>query len=154
MSDAPAPCSCPLAGYCERHQREKYPHLHKLCQTREDYRAAWDAKAKGEPYVPTLAQQLINVSKSAAKWIKAGRPRRSPEAIAELFVICQGCEFYVTKGDGVGKCGACGCWLKKNGGMMNKLEWATEACPRSKWQATVQLDPMPADHPHSQPSSQ
>jgi hypothetical protein len=35
-------CSCPLAGWCERHKLNKSDHLHKLCQTRDDYRLAWD----------------------------------------------------------------------------------------------------------------
>lgn len=25
-------CECPVAGFCQRHQIEKTPHLHKLCQ--------------------------------------------------------------------------------------------------------------------------
>lgn len=36
------PCSCPLAGYCERHRVEKGKHWHYLCQTRSDYRDKWD----------------------------------------------------------------------------------------------------------------
>jgi hypothetical protein len=36
-------CTCPLAGWCERHSVAKGNHWHSLCQRREDYRKAWDA---------------------------------------------------------------------------------------------------------------
>lgn len=36
------PCSCPLAGYCDRHKITKPETWHKLCQTREGYRNLWD----------------------------------------------------------------------------------------------------------------
>jgi len=36
------PCSCSEPGYCDRHKRQKTPHLWKLCQTRPEYRALWD----------------------------------------------------------------------------------------------------------------
>lgn len=38
----PVPCSCPLAGWCERHRLNKTDAQHKLCQTRANYRKAWD----------------------------------------------------------------------------------------------------------------
>ena len=36
------PCSCPLSGYCKRHGIHKPDGWHRLCQSRDDYRAAWD----------------------------------------------------------------------------------------------------------------
>lgn len=36
------PCTCPLAGYCDRHRVKKSDVWHQLCQSRVDYRAAWD----------------------------------------------------------------------------------------------------------------
>lgn len=36
------PCDCPMSGWCSRHGVEKTTVLHKLCQTRENYRRAWD----------------------------------------------------------------------------------------------------------------
>lgn len=35
-------CTCPLAGFCDRHVIEKHEHWHSLCQTNELYREAWD----------------------------------------------------------------------------------------------------------------
>lgn len=41
-SQSPSSCTCPLAGYCEKHRVNKTEHWHHLCQTRQDYRQAWD----------------------------------------------------------------------------------------------------------------
>ena len=37
------PCSCPIAGFCDRHKIHKGDHYFRLCQEREDYRTKWDA---------------------------------------------------------------------------------------------------------------
>ena len=36
-------CVCKEPGYCERHGCKKYPAWWKLCQTRDDYFALWEA---------------------------------------------------------------------------------------------------------------
>lgn len=36
-------CTCPLAGFCDRHLIEKHEGWHKLCQENALYREAWDA---------------------------------------------------------------------------------------------------------------
>lgn len=40
---ATAGCVCEQPGWCERHQCHKTPHWHRLCQTRPDYYAMWEA---------------------------------------------------------------------------------------------------------------
>jgi len=40
-------CECPLAGFCERHQLHKGEKWHRLCQSSESYREAWDRRAAG-----------------------------------------------------------------------------------------------------------
>lgn len=35
-------CECPNPGFCKRHNMEKGPHLHRLCQTRLDYFVMWE----------------------------------------------------------------------------------------------------------------
>jgi hypothetical protein len=35
-------CECAEPGWCERHKMMKPAHWHHLCQTRENYRLAWD----------------------------------------------------------------------------------------------------------------
>jgi len=41
-STLPSECTCPLAGFCERHNVNKHPHWWELCQSRLDYRDKWD----------------------------------------------------------------------------------------------------------------
>jgi len=44
------PCSCLIAGWCDRHAMHKHGHWHQLCQTKESYRRAWDAhRGPGQP---------------------------------------------------------------------------------------------------------
>jgi len=35
-------CECVEAGWCRRHQCQKTPHWHFLCQTRPDYFVLWE----------------------------------------------------------------------------------------------------------------
>lgn len=52
MSDPSVPvadCSCPLAGYCERHRMHKGEVLHRHCRTNIRYRSLWDSRAAGLP---------------------------------------------------------------------------------------------------------
>lgn len=60
-----SPCECPLAGWCERHQRKKSVRQHQLCLTSEEYRALWDAQSgkSGEPssdFGAELARQFAD----------------------------------------------------------------------------------------------
>jgi hypothetical protein len=64
-----------------------------------------------------------------AKWTAAGFPVRSDEEVNRLHEqVCTPCKNYQSRGDGVGRCGLCGCRLNLSRGM-NKLLWATESCP-------------------------
>ena len=46
-------CTCPEPGWCERHKMHKTPHLHRLCQTRPAYFAAWErGDGPGQRIVP------------------------------------------------------------------------------------------------------
>jgi hypothetical protein len=58
-------------------------------------------------------------------------PVRSPEAIAGLYDReCQPCEHFIQLDAERGRCGLCGCGLKRYpGAWFNKLEWATTQCP-------------------------
>lgn len=38
-------CVCPGPGFCERHECDKNEHFHRLCSTRPDYFALWEAGA-------------------------------------------------------------------------------------------------------------
>lgn len=76
-----------------------------------------------------------------AQWVAAGKPRRSPEWIAELWDICEPCENYdptMTTPGGVGGCRLCGCHISPDGEKdLNKLVWPTQKCDADKWPASI-----------------
>lgn len=60
-------CTCPIAGYCARHRVDKTEHWHKLCQTRDDYRAAWDAgRGPGQSRKPLTPEKMARLERSKA----------------------------------------------------------------------------------------
>ncbi len=57
-------CTCPLAGWCERHQVVKHKTWHKLCQSHAKYRAAWDeGRGPGQARAPLTPAQLAKKEK-------------------------------------------------------------------------------------------
>ena len=64
-----------------------------------------------------------------------GSPVRKQEEIDVIFNICTQCKFYKKNTETEGKCGVCGCFLKKTGYLLNKIAWATTRCPleEPKW---------------------
>lgn len=83
--------------------------------------------------------QFTRFAMAMGAWLKAGRPRREPEWVAETFEnTCLGCEAYRPKrrtplGD-KGICGDCGCHVSgSNMSLRNKLVLPTEKCPRGLW---------------------
>ena len=66
-----------------------------------------------------------------ARWIKAGRPLRTDEEVAEIVVVCKECDKY--KADS-GRCSLCGCKILTPGmAILSKAKLGTERCPRDKW---------------------
>ena len=122
------PCDCPLAGWCDRHKREKTPHLHKLCQTDERYRSKWDKEAPKQSAIAKAAR----LTTAVGKWMAAGQPVRNQDEIDIAFATCGTCEFYKPSSDDSGTCGKCGCYVNRRG-MLNKIRMATESCPIGKW---------------------
>jgi hypothetical protein len=49
-------CQCEHPGWCERHGVRKSPHLHKLCQTRQDYYDAWEQGRGPGQHLPVEPQ--------------------------------------------------------------------------------------------------
>lgn len=73
------PCECTVPGFCPRHKIHKTSHWWKLCQDKENYRAAWDAgKGPGCP-------------------IK-GRQCAAPEVAATHLAKCRTCPQHRRKG--------------------------------------------------------
>jgi len=138
------PCECESPGWCERHQCNKTPHLHQLCQTRADYRSLWDRLTddRGSAFpvgdgsaetFPPIREQFRTYTAALRRWWKAGRPRRPKEEVARIVAICRGCEFYTD-----GRCRLCGCPCNESRNVLrNKAKMATEECPleEPKWTA-------------------
>jgi hypothetical protein len=60
--------------------------------------------------------------------------------VAEVFAICQGCEYFRAGAtDEDGWCRLCGCRLRRTGGLVNKIQMATEGCPAqpARWEAEI-----------------
>jgi hypothetical protein len=77
----------------------------------------------------TLAQRAGRFAVALTRHAQDGFAPASPETIASRLAICQQCD--QLQGD---VCQACGCNCN-NGGLLNKLAWASEACPLGKWPA-------------------
>jgi len=66
------PCECELAGYCSRHSVKKHAHWHRLCQTRPEYRAAWD-RGDGPGQTEHLTARMERHAKAVAAREKTDR---------------------------------------------------------------------------------
>jgi hypothetical protein len=99
------------------------------------YKKLWDTQADSKSGTITrLIDKPLRLASARRKWVAAGKPQRSPEQIAEIFdTICTPCEHFRPTGDGKGTCDKCGCRLKRQGGLLNKILMATESCPIDKW---------------------
>jgi len=142
-------CTCPLAGHCSRHNVEKTPHWHKLCQNHVGYFNAWEkcmgpgqdqsqcgkkeVAQESPPQTPQVAQpqkmpnlftQAANLAKSATKHALSGGMNVSPEEKQARLDICYGCDKFVKE---TTRCSACGCYLN------TKTEWKTSSCPIGRW---------------------
>lgn len=99
-------------------------------------------KYKGRPGLrknckgsPGIVRKAWSMTGATVRWIKAGRPRRTAEQVAEVFAICKACPEFQPRDDGNGSCGLCGCPLRQGGGVIDKISMATEGCPAepSRW---------------------
>lgn len=62
----PSPaCECELSGYCSRHGINKNKTWHKLCQTQDKYRTAWDS-GSGPGQVPNEPAAIKERKKKTA----------------------------------------------------------------------------------------
>ena len=93
-----------------------------------------------------MSRQVASFTAAQVRWITAGRPVRSPERIAEIFTqLCRPCEhFRPGRTEDEGSCRLCGCCLRRNGGLLNKIKMATEQCPKSPPAWIAELIPSAA----------
>jgi hypothetical protein len=84
-----------------------------------------------------MIDKFIRYKEERKKWVEAGKPYRDQAKISHLFHICSHCEHFEPETKRKGKCGDCGCNIKIEGRLLNKLAWATTQCPldEPKWLA-------------------
>lgn len=133
---------------CGRVEVTRAPRHRALCRVQSDKPISGTArliKAAGtashpRPGRPSLLRRAATFAAAELRWIAAGRPVRSVERVAELFTVCKACEhFQLGARDGEGKCRLCGCQLRRAGGLLNKIQMATESCPAQppRWTAEI-----------------
>jgi hypothetical protein len=147
------PCSCPVAGFCSRHNITRGQKKWQWCQKDDNYRAQWDKIAEEvahregrEPPVieekpseeeipkdPSLVRRagnLFNAMKDVAlNYAKTGEIRVDGETYQKRLEICRSCPsdlFDATKG--VCRHMGCGCFLSK------KAKLIATSCPMKHWE--------------------
>ena len=131
------PCECPAAGWCERHKCMKHDAMFQLCRRSETSFNEWEA-GRGpcipiafdppdeSSAAPTLWRRILNFGKATVRHAASGFEQVSPEDAQTRLEICRNCpacdlENMICRNQ------ACGCQLQV------KANWASEACPMSKW---------------------
>jgi hypothetical protein len=77
---------------------------------------------------PSLLQRAANLATAAARHVASGAKIVSEDVRARRLALCLACEHYVDK-----KCVKCGCSIKNEAGMIDKLSWESSQCPVGKW---------------------
>jgi hypothetical protein len=62
--------------------------------------------------------------------IKSGLPKSTKEEILYRYNICSSCEDF---DEYKSQCNVCGCNINTKSQFLNKLAWADQECPKSKW---------------------
>ena len=77
---------------------------------------------------PSWLKMGASVAKESAKYIAAGRPKRSSQEQGRCKAICERpCDYYVAESKLGPRCSKCGCCINL------KTRWATANCPLKKW---------------------
>ena len=119
---------CPLCGLQNPHPISK-PFVHRCSAISKQKSLPQDIISKGKRY---LNERDI--------WIKAGKPLRDDAEIERIFTEhCLPCEHFKKKSEKLGVCGLCGCRLKIQGVILNKIAWSTTYCPANppKWTSDI-----------------
>ncbi len=112
-------CENFAGGYCPKHEKS-IPR--SWCFARCDVTKQY----------PSLIKQGKSFAVESAKYIKAGRPKRTDAEIAALAAICEKCFYYDADAkphlqkEGP-RCRECGC------GLNLKQLWETSYCRRNLW---------------------
>lgn len=138
-------CTCTAPGLCPRHNCIKHAHYLRLCQTRPDYFALWEAgrgpclaelpsaellHAAPPPASPASRPSLLarawGFVRSLARHAAGGFARVSRQQLEARLAQCQACPHYKPEAEA---CGLCGCCATGRDVWLNKIAWRHESCP-------------------------
>ena len=151
-------CECPLAGFCKRHNMVKGPHLHKLCQTREDYFQLWEegfgpgqgspqnTAAKEEEEIQPIVSE--NTAKKIAEETATEEEKKMPSLGKQAWGFTKALANHIKSGAAhaseelyKARLEVCDTCDKRSGdrciecgcSLPAKAKWATSDCPIGKW---------------------
>ena len=151
-------CECPLAGYCKRHNAVKGPHLHKLCQTREDYFQLWEegfgpgqgspqnTAAKEEEEIQPIVSE--NSAKKIAEKTATEEEKKMPSLGKQAWGFTKALANHIKSGAAhaseelyKARLEVCDTCDKRSGdrciecgcSLPAKAKWGTSDCPIGKW---------------------
>ena len=82
---------------------------------------------------PPLTERATSAFLAHAHWALAGFPLRTAAEQQQLFTICQACPRFERDSAEQGWCLECGCRLRADTYLFNKIALATAHCPLGKW---------------------
>jgi hypothetical protein len=89
-----------------------------------------------DEYSHSTTGVVLRWGRAIGRWVAYGRPTRTAAQIAEVWAICQACEFLAPSRD---RCSICDCRVSLTAAaIFNKVAMGTEACPKKKWESTVE----------------
>jgi hypothetical protein len=95
-----------------------------------------------EVVMPGYGKRYKSLKSAHQKWSAAGKPVRTDERVAEIYdQHCSQCPMLKETVAGQA-CSLCGCLLSRERNFMNKLRWATEACPDKppRWMSEIPVE--------------
>lgn len=108
-----------MNDYC-KHYKNGY------CEIEQAHIPTSWCKERCRKNLPNIAKQASSFTKESIRYIKSGMPKRSPDEIDRVKLICKQCDYYQERNGSV-RCAKCGCYLNI------KTRWATADCPIGKW---------------------
>jgi hypothetical protein len=81
-----------------------------------------------------LTLKILTFLKALWWHIWLGFPKASKEEILYRYSICQECDKFDVKNS---QCLVCGCNINNRKIFLNKLAWADQECPLSKWKKLI-----------------
>ena len=151
-------CECPLAGFCKRHNMVKGPHLHKLCQTREDYFQLWEegsGPGQGSPQNTAAKEEAAiqpivseNTAKKIAEETATEEEKKMPSLGKQAWGFTKALANHIKSGAAhaseelyKARLEVCDTCDKRSGdrciecgcNLPAKAKWATSDCPIGKW---------------------